>query len=71
MTGEIENAFAYDLSAIEKEALGLTYSDKITYLKFSEPQKILSDLHLLFLMRNDKDNYERIKGKIAILEDWA
>ncbi len=71
MTEKIENVFAYDLSALEKEALGLSDTNEITYLLFTDPQKILSDLHLLFLMRKDKANYERLKDKILIYDDWA
>jgi hypothetical protein len=71
ITDIIENVFEYDLTGLELEVLGLLSNDETSYLLSNGSPKILSDLHLLFLMRNDKVNGDRVMGKIKILGKWA
>ena len=66
-----ENIFDYNLSFGELELLNVTTQDEASYLQATTPQKILSDLHLLFLIRKDEENYNRVLDKITNLEEWA
>ncbi len=66
-----ENIFDYELTDIEGEILNPAYNDENTYLIFTLNLKRLSDLHLLFLIRRDKKNGERIMDIIRNLEDEA
>lgn len=66
-----ENIFDYNLSFGELELLNVTTYDEASYLQKTTPQKILSDLHLLFLIRKDEENYNRVLDKITNLEDWT
>ena len=71
ITDIIENVFEYDLTGLELEVLGLRSNDETSYLLSNDSPKILSDLHLLFLMRKDKVNCDLVMEKIKSLEIWA
>lgn len=64
MIDNVDNIFDYDLKDIEHEVLNLAYDDEVSYLLFTLPYKILCDLHLLFLVRKDKKNRNRIIDQI-------
>ncbi len=64
-----ENIFNYSLSELEQETLNLPYSDETSYLLFTTPLEILCDLHLLFLMRRDKVNSDRVINMIKLFEE--
>jgi len=60
MIDSAENIFDYDLKDLERKVLNLAFNDETSYILFTQPLKILSDLHLLFLIRNDRINRNRI-----------
>ena len=64
MSDTVENVFIYDLNDKEREVLELTAETEPSYLLLTPPLKILSDLHLLFLLRGDDQNRERIMNII-------
>ena len=66
ITDIIENVFEYDLTGLELEVLGLRSNDETSYLLSNGSPKILSDLHLLFLMRNDKANCDLVWKRLEI-----
>jgi hypothetical protein len=53
---------------MEYEALSPAYQNEALYLLFTPEVKILSDLHLLFLIRSDMQNYGRIAEKLRHYE---
>ncbi len=65
----IENVFEHNLNDLEIEVLNLFSVEETSYLRYTEPLKILIDLHLLFLMRCDKKNCDRIMNMIRNYED--
>jgi len=71
MIDTAENIFDYDLNDLECEVLNLPYNNETSYLLFTSPQKILSDLHLLFLVRRDRENRNRIIKMIRHFEEWG
>ena len=66
-----ENIFDYDMTFIEIEVINPDRTDKESYLKRTPVLKKLSDLHLLFLIRRDKENCDRIMEVIKQHEDMA
>jgi hypothetical protein len=66
-----ENIFDYDMTFIETEVINPDRTDKESYLKRTPVLKKLSDLHLLFLIRRDKENCDRIMEMIKQHEDMA
>ena len=66
-----ENIFDYDMTFIETEVINPDRTDKESYLKRTPVLKKLSDLHLLFLIRRDKENCDRIMEMIKQQEDMA
>jgi hypothetical protein len=66
-----ENIFDYDMTFIETEVINPDRTDKESYLKRTPVLKKLSDLHLLFLIRRDKENCDRIMEVIKQHEDMA
>ena len=66
-----ETIFNYDLNDLEREVLAIDSDDEATYIQNSPAIKKLSDLHLLFLMRKDKENRERTIEVIKRLDDLA
>jgi hypothetical protein len=64
-----ENVFKYNLSELENETLNLLYSDEASYLMFTPPLEVLNDLHLLFLIRMDRVNCDRIMNRIMSCEE--
>jgi len=65
----IENVFKYNLSELENETLNLLYSDEASYLMFTPLLEVLNDLHLLFLIRMDRVNCDRIMNRIMRCEE--
>ena len=66
-----ENIFDYDMTFIEIEVINPDRTDKESYLKRTPMLKKLSELHLLFLIRRDKKNCDRIMEVIKQHEDMA
>jgi hypothetical protein len=66
-----KNIFDYDMTFIETEVINPDRTDKESYLKRTPVLKKLSDLHLLFLIRRDKENCDRIMEMIKQHEDMA
>ena len=66
-----ENIFDYDMTFIETEVINPDRTDKESYLKRTPVLKKLSDLHLLFLIRRDKENCDRIMEMIKQHKDMA
>jgi len=64
-----ENIFNYNMSELEYETLNLPYENEVLYLAFTPLFERLSDLHLLFLMRRDKPNGNRIMNMIKLIEE--
>ena len=65
----MECIFDYDLNVIECEVLNPAHNTKTLYLLFTSKEKILSDLHLLFLIRRDRENCERIREMFRDYEE--
>jgi hypothetical protein len=59
------------MTFIETEVINPDRTDKESYLKRTPVLKKLSDLHLLFLIRRDKENCDRIMEMIKQHEDMA
>lgn len=67
----VENIFDYDMDVMESEVFNLTHNNKTSYLLFTAPVQILSDLHLLFLIRKDRENRNRIMNMLRHCEEWG
>ncbi len=70
MSDTSETVFNYELTELEYDILKLNNTEQNSYIQETPPQKRLSDLHLLFLLRKDKANYDRILDKIRLV-DWG
>jgi hypothetical protein len=65
----LETIFDYQLTDLEQKAFGKRLNNKGSYLKSITPSERLSDLHLLFLIRGDRENRERIIAEIMNLSN--
>jgi exopolysaccharide biosynthesis predicted pyruvyltransferase EpsI len=64
-----ENIFDYNLTNLEREVITPCNPDEVSYLFETPKIKKLSDLQLLFMMRRDKENCDRIIEIIKHHED--
>lgn len=64
-----ESIYDYELSDIEYEVLITDNIDRSSYYRDTSQLKRLSDLHLLFLIRRDKENAERILNLIRNMSE--
>ena len=62
-----ETIFDYDIKEAESRYLFVDPLDKEGYLTNTSDQKKLHHLYILFLLREDKLNYLRIRSRLEVM----